>query len=80
MLSSVAPLIFPSSASLNDAILKSYGNSNSAFGSPSKGRKSTSSESLTAKTASSLMYLLLRSKIWVTMGLWAGAVSYIEYH
>lgn len=75
-LSSVLPLSLPSFASSKVAILKSYGSSNSALGSPSKGSKSTSSESLTANTASSSMYLLLRSKICVTMGLWPAAVSY----
>jgi hypothetical protein len=68
-LSSVVPATECFFASSKLAILKSYGSLKSAFGSPSKGSKSTIRESLTAKTASSSIYLLFRSKIWVTIGL-----------
>lgn len=77
-LSSVVPLTPCFFASSKLAILKSYGSSKSALGSPWKGLKSTINESLTAKTASSSMYLLFRSKICVTIGLYPGAASYFK--
>jgi hypothetical protein len=68
-LSSVVPTSECFFASSKVAILKSYGSSKSALGSPWNGLKSTSNEPLTANTASSSMYLLLRSKSCVMMGL-----------